>query len=380
MKKPKLLNIDSLSLQNILDDESELIPLMTPEDEEEINKETVPEKLAILPLRNTVLFPGVVIPITAGRDKSIELIKAANEGDKIIGVVAQKNESTENPGPKDVFRVGVVAQILRVLKMPDGNTTVIIQGKKRFEIDHFTTEDPYLEAITKEFPENRDIEDKKEFSAIIDSVKELALQVIQENPNIPSEASFAIKNIQSDTFLVNFISANMNLSTSEKQRILEVNDLKERALLTIKRLKKELQRLELKNDIQSKTRVDMDQQQREYYLNQQLKTIQDELGNTNHEAEIEELLTKSLKKKWSKEAKETFEKEISRLRRMNPQVAEYAIQRNYLELMLELPWDSYSKDKFDLKRAQKNTRSRSLWTRGCQRENYRTSCCVKIKR
>ena len=353
MKKPKLLNIDSLSLQNILDDESELIPLMTPEDEEEINRETIPEKLAILPLRNTVLFPGVVIPITAGRDKSIELIKAANEGDKIIGVVAQKNESTENPGPNDVFRVGVVAQILRVLKMPDGNTTVIIQGKKRFEIDHFTTEDPYLEAVTKEYPENREIDNKKEFSAIIDSVKELALQVIQENPNIPSEASFAIKNIQSDSFLVNFISANMNLSTPEKQRILEVNDLKDRALLTIKRLKKELQRLELKNDIQSKTRVDMDQQQREYYLNQQLKTIQDELGNTNHEAEIEELLAKSLSKKWSKEAKETFEKEISRLRRMNPQVAEYAIQRNYLELMLELPWYSYSEDKFDLKRAQK---------------------------
>ncbi|MGB0837108.1 MAG: endopeptidase La [Flavobacteriaceae bacterium] len=353
MKKPKLINIDSLSLQNILDDESELIPLMTAEDEEEINKEGIPEKLPILPLRNTVLFPGVVIPITAGRDKSIELIKAANEGDKIIGVVAQKDEEVENPGVDDIFKVGVVAQILRVLKMPDGNTTVIIQGKKRFEIDQVIQEDPYIMATTKEFPENREIFDKKEFKAIMDSVKELALEVIQENPNIPSEASFAIKNIQSDSFLVNFISANMNLNTNDKQGLLEVNDLKQRALLTIKRLKKELQRLELKNDIQSKTRVDMDQQQREYYLNQQLKTIQDELGNVSHEEEIDELVQASKSKVWTKEAQETFDKEISRLRRMNPQVAEYSIQRNYLEIMLELPWSEYSEDQFDLKRAQK---------------------------
>ena len=352
MKKPKLLNIDSLSLQNILDDESELIPLMPPEDEEEINRETIPEKLAILPLRNTVLFPGVVIPITAGRDKSIELIKAANEGDKIIGVVAQKNESTENPGPNDVFRVGVVAQILRVLKMPDGNTTVIIQGKKRFEIDHFTTEDPYLEAVTKEYPENREIDNKKEFSAIIDSVKELALQVIQENPNIPSEASFAIKNIQSDSFLVNFISANMNLSTPEKQRILEVNDIKDRALLTIKRLKKELQRLELKNDIQSRVKTDLDQQQKEYLLHQQMKEIQNQLGENPVQQEINELREKSLSKKWSADVKKTFNKELDKLERMNPSGAEYGVQINYCQLLIDLPWDVYTNDKFNLKIVQ----------------------------
>lgn len=353
MKKPKILNIDSLSLHSMLDDESELIPLMTPEDEEEINKEGIPETLPILPLRNTVLFPGVVIPITAGRDKSIELIKAANDGDKVVGVVAQKDEAEENPGVHDIYKVGVVAQILRVLKMPDGNTTVIIQGKKRFEIDHVITEEPYLTAQVKEFAGHNLIENKKEFAAIMESVKELALEVIQENPNIPSEASFAIKNIQSDSFLVNFISANMNLPTKEKQDLLEVPNLVDRAMLTIKRLKRELQRLELKNDIQSKTRVDMDQQQREYYLNQQLKTIQEELGNSSHEEEIDELVEASKAKKWSKEAQETFDKEISRLRRMNPQVAEYSIQRNYLEMMIDLPWYHYSKDQFDLKRAQK---------------------------
>ncbi|MDA8594860.1 endopeptidase La [Flavobacteriaceae bacterium] len=353
MKKPKILTIDSLSLHNMLDDESELIPLLTPEDEEEINKEGIPDELPILPLRNTVLFPGVVIPITAGRDKSIALIKAANEGDKVIGVVAQKDESEENPGIHDIYKVGVVAQILRVLKMPDGNTTVIIQGKKRFAIDHVIAEEPYMTAQVKEYEGHNLIENEKEFSAVMESVKELALEVIQENPNIPSEASFAIKNIQSDSFLVNFISANMNLPTKEKQDLLEVPNLVDRALLTIRRLKRELQRLELKNDIQTKTRVDMDQQQREYYLNQQLKTIQEELGNSSHEEEIDELVLASKDKKWPKEVQETFDKEISRLRRMNPQVAEYSIQRNYLEMLIDLPWEEYSVDKFDLKQAQK---------------------------
>ena len=352
MSKSKIIHLDSLSLQDVFNENSELIPLLTPEDEESMNNEEIPDELPILPLKNTVLFPGVVIPITAGRDKSIQLIKDANKGNKVVGVVAQKNSEIEDPTIEDIYSTGVVAQILRVLKMPDGNTTVIIQGKKRFEIDEIIQEVPYLKAKVKEAVDEKEIDDKKEFDAIIDSIKDLALEVIKENPMLPSEASFAIKNIQSSSFLVNFISSNMELSVSHKQVLLEKDNLKERALLTLKNLDKELQKLRLRNDIQSKTRSDLDKQQREYYLNQQLKTIQDELGGVSHDQELEEMLSKSKKKKWNKEVGEAFEKELNRLRRMNPQMAEYGVQRNYLELMLELPWNKYSKDKFDLKKAQ----------------------------
>ena len=353
MSKPKITTLDNMSLHSVLNEDSELIPLMTPEDEEIINKESVPETLSILPLRNTVLFPGVVIPITAGRDKSIQLIKDANKGDKVIGVVAQRNEDVEEPTLKDIHTTGVVAQILRVLKMPDGNTTVIIQGKKRFQIDTIIQDKPYLRATVKEATEDKLIEDEKEFKAIIDSIKEQALEVIKENPMLPSEASFAIKNIQSDSFLINFISSNMDLSVAKKQLILEKDNLKERALLALKNLNKELQKLQLRNDIQSKTREDLDQQQREYYLNQQLKTIQEELGGVSNDQELEEMRLKAKKKKWNKEVKDTFDKELARLRRMNPQMADYGVQRNYLELLLELPWGEFSEDKFDLKRAVK---------------------------
>ena len=342
-----------MSLHSMLNEDSELIPLMTPEDEEIINKESVPEILPILPLRNTVLFPGVVIPITAGRDASIQLIKDANKGDKVIGVVAQRNEDEEEPTLKDIHTTGVVAQILRVLKMPDGNTTVIIQGKKRFEIDAIIQDKPYLKASVKEAFEDKEVADEKEFEAIIESIKEQALEVIKENPMLPSEASFAIKNIKSNSFLVNFISSNMDLSVAQKQVILEKDNLKERALLALKNLNKELQKLQLRNDIQSKTREDLDQQQREYYLHQQLKTIQEELGGASNDEELEEMRTKAKTKKWNKEVGLTFEKELNRLKRMNPQAAEYGVQRSYLELLLELPWGIYSEDKFDLKQATK---------------------------
>ncbi|WP_370407992.1 endopeptidase La [Tenacibaculum dicentrarchi] len=353
MSKSKIIHLDNLSLQDAFNEDSELIPLLTPEDEEIINKEEIPAELPILPLRNTVLFPGVVIPITAGRDKSIQLINDANKGDKVIGVVAQKDISVENPSLDDINKTGVVAKILRVLKMPDGNVTVIIQGKKRFVIDEITQEDPYLKAIVQEVIEDKGVEDEKEFEAIIESIKELALEVIKENPMLPSEASIAIKNIQSNSFLVNFISSNMELSVAKKQVLLEEDNLRERALLTLSNLDKELQKLQLRNDIQSKTRNDLDKQQREYYLHQQLKTIQDELGGVSHDQELDEMRTKSKTKKWNKKVAATFEKELNRLKRMNPQMAEYGVQRNYLELMLELPWNIYSKDKFNLKRAQK---------------------------
>jgi len=353
MSKSKIIHLDNLSLQELFNEDSELIPLLTPEDEEIINREDVPEVLPILPLRNTVLFPGVVIPITAGRDKSIQLIKDVNKGDKVIGVVAQKDSDIENPTIDDIHKTGVVAQILRVLKMPDGNTTVIIQGKKRFEIQEVISNEPYMTAKVTEAIEERDIDNQKEFTAIIESIKELAFEVIKENPMLPSEATFAIKNIQSDSFLVNFISSNMELSVAQKQVVLEKDNLKERALLTLKNLNKELQKLKLRNDIQSKTRSDLDKQQKEYYLHQQLKTIQEELGGVSHDQELEEMRAKAKDKKWNKEVGEAFEKELGRLKRMNPQMAEYGVQRNYLELMLELPWGEYSKDKFDLKKAQK---------------------------
>mgnify|MGYP003624534102 FL=1 len=352
MKKSKFTTLDSLSLQEF-DENSELIPLMTPEDEEAINNEALPETLPILSLRNTVLFPGVVIPITAGRDASIKLINDANKGGKVIGVVAQKDESVEKPSAKDIHETGTIARILRVLKMPDGNVTVIIQGKKRFKVAEVLTEDPYMNATIRDLPEAKPAQKNKEFSAIIDSIKDLALEIIKESPNIPSEASFAIKNIESNSFLVNFVSSNMNLSVTEKQELLEINDLKKRALATLKYMNVEFQKLELKNDIQSKVQMDMSQQQREYFLHQQMKTIQEELGGVSHDEEIDEMKAKASEKLWDEDIAKHFEKEVAKMQRMNPQVAEYSIQRNYLELFLDLPWNEFSEDKFDLKRAMK---------------------------
>ena len=353
MKKSNFLSLDSLSLQDF-DENSELIPLMTPEDEELINNESLPESLPILPLRNTVLFPGVVIPITAGRDTSIKLIDDANKGGKVIGVVAQKDELVENPSAQDIYKTGTVARILKVLKMPDGNTTVIIQGKKRFMVNEVISEKPYLTATISDLAETKPEAGNEEFSAIIDSIKDLSLEIIKESPNIPTEATFAIKNIESNSFLVNFVSSNMNLKVEEKQELLKINDLKERALQTLKYMNLEYQKLELKNDIQSKVQSDMNQQQREYFLHQQMKTIQEELGGgVSSGQEIEDMRARAKEKNWDDKVKEHFDKELAKMQRMNPQVAEYSIQRNYLDLFLDLPWNEYSEDKFDLKRAMK---------------------------
>ncbi len=352
MSNQKILTLDNLSLQEINSD-AELIPLLTPEDEEEMNKEELPLDLPILSLRNMVLFPGVVIPITAGRDKSIKLINDANASGKVIGVVAQIDESVEEPTPNDVHKIGTVARIIRVLKMPDGNTTVILQGKKRFEIDTFTQEEPYMKATIKEVAEDRPENNDIEFNSIVDSIKELAIEIIKESPNIPSEATFAIKNIESNPFLINFVSSNMNLSVIDKQNLLSIHNLKERALETLRFMNLELQKLELKNDIQSKVRFDLDQQQREYFLQQQMKTIQEELGGVSHDAEIDEMREKAKLKKWDEKTGTHFNKELSKLQRTNPNSPDFGIQRNYLELFLELPWNEFSKDNFDLKRAQK---------------------------
>jgi len=352
MPNQKIISIDNMSLQDF-DHDAELIPLLTPKDEEEINKEVLPDSLPILSLRNTVLFPGVVIPITAGRDKSIRLLNDANAAGKVIGVVAQKNEADEDPQPQDVHTIGTVARILRVLKLPDGNVMVILQGKKRFEIIDFVQTEPYLTATIKDIPEERPLPKDEEFQAIIDSVKEVATKIIQESPNIPSEATFAIKNIESQSFLINFVSSNMNLSVKEKQELLSMHVLKERAMATLRFMNLELQKLELKNDIQSKVRSDLDQQQREYFLQQQMRTIQEELGGFSVEQEIDEMKQKATLKKWNAKVQQHFDKEVAKFQRTNPQSPEYGIQRNYLELFLDLPWETFSKDKFDLKEAQK---------------------------
>jgi len=344
---------DPQEMQDIVDNETEFIPLITNEDEEEMNSEETPVELPILPIRNTVLFPGVVIPITVGRDKSIKLIQEAYKGKRMVGVVSQKEQSIEDPEFDDLNKIGTIAKIMRLLKMPDGSTTVIIQGKKRFELIEPVTEEPYLKARVTEFPEIKPETGKKKFQALVDSLKDLALHIIKLSPNIPSEAQFAIKNIESHSFLVNFISSNMNAEVKDKQKLLEIADLRKRAELVLEYLSKELQMLELKNDIQSKVKVDIDQQQREYLLHQQMKTIQEELGGNPQEELIGEMMKRSEKKKWNEKTAKAFHKELDRLKRMNPQGADYSVQLNYLDTLLELPWQDYSKDKFDLKRAQR---------------------------
>jgi len=345
-------NFDFNQSLPIINEDTEFFPLMSQEDEEEMNKEQTPEILSILPLRNTVLFPGVVIPITVGRDKSIKLIKDAYKGDRTIGVVSQRDVAIEDPTFEQLNSVGTVALIIKMLQMPDGSTTVIIQGKQRFRLREEVQSDPYIKATIDKFEEIRPKVDK-EFKAMVASIKEMAMQIIQFSPNIPSEAAIAIKNIESTSFLINFISSNMNADVPVKQQMLEVANLHERAKMVLEHLTTELQMLELKNQIQSKVRTDLDKQQREYFLNQQLKTIQEELGGNTPDLEIESLRTRSAEKGWGKDTAAHFAKELDKLARMNPAAADYSVQVNYLELLLDLPWNEVTKDNFDLKRAEK---------------------------
>jgi ATP-dependent Lon protease len=305
-----------------------------------------------LPLRNTVLFPGVVIPITVGRDKSIKLIRDANKGSRMIGVVSQQDVGIEDPTFNQLNKVGTIALIIKMLQMPDGNTTVIIQGKKRFYLKEEVQSEPYIKATVEPFHEIKTKEDK-EFKAMVSSIKDMAMNIIQLSPNIPSEAGIAIRNIESTSFLINFISSNMNADMTAKQHLLEIANLRERANLVLEHLTLDLQMLELKNQIQTKVRVDLDKQQRDYFLNQQLKTIQEELGGNSPDLEIESLRQRGIKKKWAKEVKDHFNKELEKLARTNPAAADYSVQINYLELLLDLPWNDFTKDNFDLKRAQR---------------------------
>jgi ATP-dependent Lon protease len=347
-----IFNINGLS--DALDNDTEFIPLLSSEEEEQMHAEKLPDSIPILPLRNTVLFPGVVIPITVGRDKSIRLIRESYRNDRTIGVVAQKDTNIEDPEEKDLYKVGTVAHLIKILQMPDGNTTVVIQGKKRFEIENFIQDEPYFRAKIKDLADfDKGLERDEHFIALIGSLKDLAIQIIKLSPNIPSEAAFAIKNIDSPFFLINFVSSNLNIELIEKQKLLETPDLMKRANDVLTALAKELHMLELKTQIQDKVKLDLDKQQRDYLLSQQLKTIQEELGGSPHEQEINDLKAKAAKKKWSAKVSDVFDKELKKLQRMNPQAAEYSIQMNYLETMIELPWNEFTIDSFDLKKAQK---------------------------
>jgi ATP-dependent Lon protease len=347
------LNNTEIRFSQIINEDTEFIPLLSSEDEEQMNAEPVPLELPILPLRNTVLFPGVVIPITVGRDKSIKLIRDYYRGDKVIGVVAQKDHEIEDPSPGDLFQVGTVAYIIKILQMPDGSTTAIIQGKKRFRITEFIQENPYIKARITSY-ESLDHSIKgQEMEALISTIKDMAIQIVKQSPNIPTEAAFAINNIDSAVFLVNFVSSNLNGSLTEKQQLLEIQDVKERSHKVLEALTREIQMLELKDQIQKKVKTDLDKQQRDYLLSQQLKTIQEELGNNPHEQEIRELEERALTKSWNKEVQEVFDRELTKLERMNPAAMEYSIQLNYLELLVELPWSDYTEDNFDLRRAEK---------------------------
>ncbi len=336
----------------IINEDTEFFPLLSQQDEDEMSSADVPDTLPILPLRNTVLFPGVVIPISVGRDKSIKLVKEAYKADRMIGVISQLNMKDEEPGFDELHRIGTVAMIIKILQMPDGNTTVIIQGKQRFRLDAMISSEPYLTASVSRLDDKK-LKDSRQFNALISTIKEIALQIIQLSPHVPSEAGIAIKNIESPGFLINFISSNLNAELPLKQELLETLDVKKRAEKVLEQLTRELQLLELKTQIQNKVRGDLDKQQRDYYLNQQLKTIQEELGGSTPDLEIEELRRQAKNKKWPQEVAAHFHKELDKLARINPAAADYSVQLNYLELVLELPWEASSKDNFDLKRAEK---------------------------
>lgn len=342
---------DKLTLGDRQEDDSELIPLLTNEGDEVFDETNIPNELPILPLRNTVLYPGVVIPITVGRDKSIKLIQDANKGNKLIGVATQKDVQIEDPDFKDLHKIGTVAQILKMLKMPDGTTTCILQGRRKIGLVDEVTNTPYFKATYSIISDKKPSEKDDEFNAIMSNVKDLAIQIIEQSPEIPTEATFAIKNIDSPSFLLHFICSNINASIFEKQQLLEFNSVKERALKVLELLSKELSILELKNQIRNKVKTDIDKQQRDYFLHQQLRQIQEELGEGSTK-EIENLKTRAESKKWSAEVADVFNKEIAKLERTNPASPDYGVSMNYVELLLDLPWNEYTEDIFDLKRAK----------------------------
>jgi ATP-dependent Lon protease len=359
LKKDDILTNEDL-LMNIekfimgAEDDMDFLPIipLNESEHEDTNGIEVPAEIALLPLRNTVLFPGVVLPITVGRDKSIKAVNDSYKGDKLIGVVAQKDSNVEDPAVKDLENVGTIAKIVKQIKMPDGGTTIIIQGKSRFGIDSIIGEDPYFKAKIHRLDEEESPKDS-DFEAYVSNIKDLATEIIQLSPNIPTEASIILRNIENPSFLIHFVSSNLNTDIKEKQRLLEINNIRERADLLMQLLQKELQFAELKNKVTTKTRTELDKQQREYFLQQQLKSIKDELGGDSNVQEVKEMQKKAELKKWPASAKELFKKGIEKLERMHPSTPDYSVVYNHLDLMLDLPWQDYTEDHYDLKKAKK---------------------------
>ena len=344
-----MVNFEDIDDQ--FDDFEQAIPLMSEEEEKALTESEIPDKLPILPLKNTVLFPGVVVPITVGRDRSLELVKEAYESDKIIGVVSQKNEEDENPNTKDLYEVGTVAQILKLIKMPDGSKSIVIQGKTTFRIEQFLQKDPYFKAVVEPYRQEMDLEGL-ELDATIRSVKETASKIVNLSPNIPSEASIAINNINSPIFLLNFISSNLNVSASDKQEVLEIRTFSTRMERVMEFLNKELQVLNLSEEIRTKVKSDIDDQQRDFYLRQQMKAIQEALGEDGEHQEVTKLSQRAKEKQLPEEAQEAVDKEITRLERTPNSSPNYGVIHSYIEWILDLPWDSYSEDNLDLENAQ----------------------------
>lgn len=339
-------------MDDIVNDETEIIPIILPGDDPKLKETDIPEEMAVMPLRNAVLFPGTLIPITVGRDKSIRLVKDAYKQHKAVGVISQRDPNVEEPSRKDLYDIGTVAVVMRTLKMPNGNTTVILQGKQRFKLGELTTSEPYLKGLVEPCQETSDVPKDRDFRALIQSIKDLAVK-ITSMANLPAEASFAIKNIDNPWFMLNYVATNFINDNTERQNLLEKLDIKDFANDLLSVLTKEVQMNELKLQIQSKVKVDLDKQQREYFLNQQLRTIQEELGGTPNEKDVKGLKEKAARKKWPDNVAEAFDKELTKLQRMNPQVADYGVQHNYLEYLVELPWNECTKDNFDLSHAQK---------------------------
>ena len=352
MERKFMKSVNEILIPDILDGDGDIIPIIADGDDGELEDVEVPEAIPILSLRNTVLFPGVVLPISIGRPKSIQLIKDAYRNNKIVGTVAQKDPDIENPDFQDLHVVGTIGQIVKLLEMPDGSTTAIIQGRKRMMLQELVSDDPYFIAKIKTIPELKPDILSKDFDAIVGSLKDLSLKIIKINPNISPEASFAIKNIENNTYLINFICSNTDIKVQDKQRLLEINSLRDRGFMLLEFLVQEIQVLELKNELQSKVKSDLDQQQREFLLHQQMKTIQNELGGNPVEKEIEEYSKKAGTKKWKSEVKKVFDKELDKLHRLNPAAAEYSVQVNYIQTLLDLPWDFYTKDNLDLNNAR----------------------------
>jgi ATP-dependent Lon protease len=352
MEKKFRFTINDLFLPDMIDGEGDIIPIISDGDDRELEDVEVPETLPVLSLRNTVLFPGVVLPISIGRPRSVQLIKDVYRTDKIVGTVAQKDPDMDNPGFEDLHQVGTIGQIVKLLEMPDGSTTAIIQGRKRMVLSELVSDNPYFIARVKAIPEKRPDKRSKDFDAIVGSLRDLSLKIIKINPNISPEASFAIKNIENNTYLINFICSNTDIKVQDKQKLLEINNIRDRGFMLLEFLVQEIQILELKNELQSKVKSDLDQQQREFLLHQQMKTIQNELGGNPAEKEIEEYIRKAADKKWSSEVRQVFDKELDKLRRLNPAAAEYSVQINYIQTLLDLPWGEYTQDNLDLQNAR----------------------------